>query len=108
MLTAEEKTEFTSLNFLAHTLLRMKGKATDTIHPCWLCMNEEAKEEARQDAIQHISVLACLTLNVEQAERHAERAIGHELNHWIEAETKFKKLRDEGNPNAFFAPVPVD
>jgi len=107
MLTSEEKVEFTALNYLAYTLIRENGKKTDTAQPCWLCLCKEAKENAVLDAIKYLNdnVSRIFPFDKVSAEHYANEAIGHMLPQWEEAEAKYKELREEGNPRAYFSPV---
>lgn len=109
-LTTEEQAEFTPLNFIAHNVLREQSSAKQ---PCWLCMSNEAKQEARQKAVdwfnQNKNPIIPFSLNdpntIKVLNRDVQAAVGHLIPQWIKAEAEFKRLRvEENNPLAFFCP----
>lgn len=107
-LTAIQEAEFTLLNALAFDLLRVTSQKDGTHTACWLCMSDEAKQEARAAFLKYLDQVVPGILP------HAEKAAEHFANDmpstfasriakWREAEIEYKRLRDEGNPWAYFA-----
>lgn len=107
-LTDEERAEFTAVNFLAHNVLR--NQSTDK-QPCWLCMSDEAKQSAREQAVAWfngaqqpiIPFDARNEHSMAQFEKVIEGSIGHLIQQWVTAEAEYKTLRAE-NPRAYFCP----
>lgn len=107
-----EQSEFTCINFAAFDLLR---KENDNVQPCWLCLNEEAKENARQAFYRwynnNVRPLVPVRDNddfrLRQLENELKNAIGPMLRIWIEFEAEMKAQRRQGNPQAFFTPTGI-
>jgi hypothetical protein len=111
-LTEDEQKEFTSVNLIAHNVLR--NADPDTHHPCWLCMSDEAKQESREMAATwynlHKRPLMPVAAGTEDEIFRFERVLlpiaGPMIQQWIMAEAEFKRLRvEENNPRTFFAPA---
>lgn len=103
-LTQEERAELTPFHMLAIAVLR---ETSDAIQPCWLCLSEEAKQEARQKVVEWFNgQQPHLGMNEQDLAEYAEQAFGYSVQYktWVEAETELKRLREEDhNPQAFFA-----
>lgn len=103
-LTPEEKRLLTPLAFFAHTLARESAAKNGAKSPCWLCTDEGIRNRALAKAEEFIRNKSAFpnTVNVESV---AEKAASKFISAWIEAELEYKKERDAGNPQAFFAPI---
>lgn len=108
-LTADERKEFTAVNLIAHNILRDSSEARQ---PCWLCMSKEAKQEARQMAADWfnkagrplVPVRVSDECSLRQFENQITDAAAPLMQQWIDAEARYKELRAENNPQAFFTP----
>ena len=110
ILTLQEQEEFTAVNMLAHNVLREQSTAKQ---PCWLCMSNEAKEEARILAASWFNgnkypiapVRTDSERSLAQFERQIAPILADMLQQWVDAEAEYKRLRvEEHNPVAYFAP----
>ena len=110
ILTEQEQKEFTAVNMLAHTVLRDQNTAKQ---PCWLCMSNEAKEDARKLSASWfngakrpiIPVRTDSEVSLAQFERQVAPILADMMQQWVDAEAEYKRLRvEEHNPVAYFAP----
>ena len=107
-LTTEEREELTLVNFLAHTLLQERDKSAK--QPVWLCMSEESKKEGRELAVEFVNSnlkpLIPVSLDMYGIESMERQLSGTPLmdtfSIWVQRESEFKQLREEGNPRAYF------
>jgi len=53
-LTPEEEAEFTLVNALAFDYYRVAARAEGSIVPCWLCLSERARDDARRQLTVHL------------------------------------------------------
>ena len=103
-LTAEELAELNKANCLAMDLVRAKAKEEDQIPPCWLVMSAEAKNEAIENLCEFLSRELGRKVDRLSLSLSLSHSVPDEMLHqWQEAEATFKRLREEGNPRAYFA-----
>jgi hypothetical protein len=102
--TKEEELQFTAANAIAYDLLRSKRSH---LVPCWLCMSDEAKKEARIATVDWLKIANPLipvniyTLDV-FCEENLLQLIAGVIEKWKIAELERKKERALNNPLAFF------
>ena len=104
--TTEELSQFTLTNCLAFDLVRVESKNSGKIPPCWLCMSEEARSEARQKLAEWFSNQGGHSIHADDLPRslqHLEKPMQTQILQWQNAELAMKEARLEGNPRAFFA-----
>ena len=106
-LTAEEQAEFTAVNLVAHNVLREQKEARQ---PCWLCMSDEAKQDARQKAAKWYNENAHPSLPVQEDTALLERLLAPAaeplMQQWVNTEAEYKRLRvEDRNPQAYFVPA---
>jgi hypothetical protein len=108
-LTPEQEAEFTIFNCAVYDLHRTECQQRESIPPCWLCMSDNAKQEAKEKFAAWLSgaMQVVVPFTVEVAERKTNERFGDKLDHavkaWKSAELEYKRLReDENNPRAFF------
>jgi len=109
-LTDEERAEFTLLNMAAFSLAREEAAKKNTVIPCWLVTSEEARERIRADFVEFCATArfleqgkACTREWLEKRLNALKTSLQGTLEQWIESETEFKRLREEGNARAYFA-----
>lgn len=117
-LTKEEEAEFTIINCLAHGWLRDEGKKTGTVHPCWLCMSTETRQECRngfyvqlEAMTQSLTGWSDVTARkfLADLDRKSGGKLSEQVQAWKQAEIDFKDVRENPenpqypNPRAFFA-----
>lgn len=109
-LTPEQEAEFTIFNCAVYDLHRTECQQRESIPPCWLCMSDNAKKEAKEKFASWLSgaMQVLVPFTVERAEKHVAEQFGTKLADkvrlWKEAELEYKRIReDEHNPRAFFA-----
>ena len=104
-LTPEEEAEFTLVNALAFDYYRVAARAEGSIVPCWLCLSERARDDARRQLTVHLRasnpLYLCMELEGILGELDSPRIRGL-IERWRTAELHFKELREQGNPRAFF------
>jgi hypothetical protein len=86
------------LNAGAFDLYRRNCCVEEKIPPCWLCMSEEAREELRQKVRAYLAQFPFFNLS----DAESDHGVLAKVALWRRAEAVFKKLRQEGNPRAFF------
>jgi hypothetical protein len=108
-LTPEQEAEFTIFNCAVYDLHRKQCLGV-SIPPCWLCMSDNAKTEAKEKFVAWLSgamqVLVPLTVEraIQIVNERFSRSMAESVRLWKDAELEFKRLReDENNPRAFFA-----
>ena len=75
-LTEAEEALFTKFNAIAFDIVRKKASEEGKIPPCWLCFGDDARKEARQDAVWLMrGATGRFTLSEKEAENMAEQAI---------------------------------
>lgn len=107
-------TEFTLFNCIAYDLYRKSH--LPKIVPCWLCLSNEAKEEAQAAAIDWLNTNITPRLGLivpfqlatpEITERLLQQSCGAAMEpmrqQWEAAERDREQGRKENNPLAFFA-----
>lgn len=96
----------TKYNCAAFDLLRIRAMQERKIPPWWLCMSEEAREEARE-ALRLLlqSKVASPHLAMVDAERLADNVPDRLFDLWCvaEREAEAERMREAGNPRAYFA-----
>jgi len=97
-LTPEEEAQFNVLNASAFDLHRRNCRVEEIIPPCWLCMSEEAREEQRQKVRAYVAQFPLFNWSYAES----DPVVLDKVAAWRRAEAVFKKLRQEGNPRAFF------
>jgi hypothetical protein len=104
--TKEEELQFTTANAIAYDLLRFNDP--ETIHPCWLCMSDESKNEARLNTVEWLNINAnpLFPVNYKTLDAFCERkfkdATQDLVEKWKDVELAAKKERELNNPLAFF------
>jgi len=106
--TKEEELQFTAANAIAYDLLR--SKCNHDI-PCWLCMSDEAKKEARIATVDWLNANAnplipvnIYTLDVFCEENFLQLMAGL-IEKWKIAELERKKEKALNNPLAFLCRI---
>jgi hypothetical protein len=102
-LTPEEEALLSSYNATAFDLLRMVVRK---IMPCWLCMSDTARDEARESLRAFLAGRGHNVPTVRDAETFVEghmRGNVSVVQRWREAELECKRGRAAGDPHAFFA-----
>ena len=96
--TAEEAAHFTITNAAAFDLLRTQPSRP----PMWLCMSEEAREDARVKLAARLGVQRD---DLDEKLRMFGASIAGQdcLSRWRAMELEAKRLRDAGEPRAYFA-----
>jgi hypothetical protein len=103
-LTDVEELEFTTLNCVAFDLVRKESREKGQVPPCWLCMSETAKAEAKSRVLDTVSTTLGRKIRTDlEFNLLFSEAVSGFLPKWREAELEFKKMREQGNPRAFFA-----
>lgn len=105
ILTTEELAEFTPLNAAAFDLIRTRAQEKNIVPPCWLCMSDEAKDQARQDLVDYFNTNghSCTLGNLTQTINHTANSVSPMIESWKQAELSYKAHRESGNPQAYFA-----
>jgi hypothetical protein len=101
----EEEKEFTALNAGAYDIHRKSSRENDSIPPCWLCMSEPAKEEARQEFYKWLdkNFPRDVFYDSESATRFLSIVnMDGFINQWKIVELDRKKQRELGNLSAYF------
>lgn len=106
MLTTEERSELTMVAFLGFDILRAEQPETNHL-PCWLCCDDETKEEAKQKALDFLNAnaVAPIPFTEDTAETHLQSmlgTLGPSYERWVQAEEAMKQQREDGNPRAYF------
>lgn len=102
-LTPTEEGTLNVFNAAAFDLLRVSQPGK--ILPCWLCMSDTAKDEAREGLRALLEEKGLIVPTVEDAEAYVRITMrgGDEIvRRWQEAELERKRGRAENNPLAFF------
>jgi len=105
-LTEDEEKHFTLFNAAAFDLLRALNP--NTHHPCWLCMSESARNDARENLRTALKNKAGHDLTMVAAEKllgrmFTERQKTDTLCLWRLAESVAKQQREKGDPRSFFS-----
>jgi len=106
ILTIEEEAEFTPLNAVAYDLYRKNCQEKDMIPVCWLCISNQAKDEARDALYEWLGkeVPRTQPYTYETASKLINKIETDDMiNLWKAAENKYKQYRLDGNPKAYFA-----
>jgi hypothetical protein len=104
--TKEEELQFTTANAIAYDLLRFNDP--ETTHPCWLCMSDAAKYEARLNTVEWLNINAnpLFPVNYKTLDAFCERKFKDSAKDlveiWKDVELAAKKERELNNPLAFF------
>lgn len=107
---AEIEAELSLFNCLAYDLLRKESIKAKTIPPCWLCLSDQAKVEARTKFTVWFSQMIGRfgpPMSVVEVAEDVDRRIGgasHILamvGQWRAVELEFKRRRDAGDARAF-------
>lgn len=105
-LTPEEEVQFTVFNMVAFDAHRLECKERDVIPPCWLCMNDNARQRIRQKMADIFAKATRSTQTIATAEESINRQFSVQFNPqlqlWKAAELERKQGRDENDPHAFF------
>lgn len=113
-LTAEEEATLTIFNAAAFDIMRDEARRHGSTVPTWLCLIESQRNEARESLRFRLQFdVGPLGLSMADAEKYVESLLTPEqkqgaLKRWRDVELRFKRLRAEGNPHAFFATSPED
>jgi hypothetical protein len=104
-LSKDELALLTNFDCLAYDMMRKERQQQNKIPPCWLCCSDEARAEARTNAM---TFLRLATGRSDMTEEHAKKYITSRIpanlvQRWRDAELTYKKYRAQGNPRAFFA-----
>lgn len=95
------------MHMAAFDLVRLKSQQDGTTPPCWLCMSEEAKQQAREDLVVYFNEktrpLTPFTEDLLRTYCGRLQGVAASLQSWQDAELHYKTLREAGNPAAFFA-----
>lgn len=108
MLTPLEEAQFTHLNCVAYDQYRKTASEKGQIPCCWLTMSDEAREAARQDILVTMSRMMGMAtrITVGNFDSVMSPAMTNTLavmtGRWRGMEETAKRMRDEGNPRAFF------
>ena len=101
-LSAAELTDLSKAHCLAMDLYRKESEDQGLTPCCWLTMSDEAKSEAVDKLLEYLSKKMETDVGLNSLRIMSNGVPDAMLNQWREAEAVYKRLRDEGNPRAFF------
>src|SRR5271155_3703176 len=94
--------EFNAVNAVAYDLMRKNAQAENKIPPCWLCLSDEAKQEAKDDLLDFLrdATENPYMSEEEMTELVEDRIPDYLINKWQEVEEMFLQERQNNNPLA--------
>ncbi len=101
-LSAADLADLTKVNCLAMDLYRKQCVEKDTVPCCWLTMADEAKGEALEKLQEYLSKEVGERVDLPALWILSGGVPDSTLHQWQEAEAVYKRLREEGNPRAYF------
>jgi len=101
-LNTAELADLNKANCLAMDLYRRQSEEQDVVPCCWLTMSDEAKAEAVDKLLEYLSTEMGNDVSLNSLRIMSNGVPDAMLHQWQEAEAVYKRLREEGNPCAFF------
>ena len=112
-LTTKEYALLSVFDAGAYDMHRAECRDNDVIPPMWLCMSDEARQEAREKFHAKLIDLGMIkeSKSLEDCQRYLNAQVWYngapdlaeKVSLWREAEAGMKREREGGNPRAYFA-----